>query len=241
MVWRKNSRALKFLFSLGLLVFVLTVSTLQLSAQKELSTADWEEITKDIDYGEKKEKAEEDEEEVEEAAELSNSGDSFWDIFSGISTSPFVSALLIGLASILLILLIIYLISIAQRDRALAQGSSRNLGFNLDEIEENIQESDLERALRLALEAKDYKVALRIYYLSIIKTMNAQSLIRYKKEKTNFDYVRELQEAQLQSHFSAITISFERIWYGNRSIGLEEYTKLQPKFEQFINQLDRGE
>lgn len=241
MVWRKNSSLPKFFITLGLLVLVLAVSTLQISAQKELSTADWEEITKDIDYGEKKEKAEEEEEEVEEATELSDSGDSFWDIFSGISASPFISALLIGLASILLIVLIIYLISLAQRDRALTQGSSRNLGFNLDEIEENVQESDLERALRLALEAKDYKVALRIYYLSIIKTMNAQSLIRYKKEKTNFDYVRELQEAQLQSHFAAITISFERIWYGNRSIGLEEYTELQPNFEQFINQLDRGE
>ncbi len=231
------------LFALGLLMGTLLLSDSALNAQRELSTADWEEITKDIDYGEKKDQTDDEEEDEasEEKLENTDSGKSFWDLFSGISSSPFISALLIGLASILLLLLIIYLISIAQRDRALARGTSRNLGFNLDEIEDNIQESDLERALRLALEAKNYKVALRIYYLSIIKTMNAQALIQYKKEKTNFDYVRELQEAQLQSHFSTITIAFERIWYGDRSIGLEEYSKLQPNFEQFINHLNRGE
>ncbi|MDG1766886.1 MAG: hypothetical protein P8H98_08830 [Flavobacteriales bacterium] len=210
-------------------------------AQNEVSKAEWKEITRDIDYGER-EIEEEEEEEEDQEEELRNDFDmSWWQAIMSFFSEPFMSALLIGLASLVLILLIIFIIIKAQKDSSLRKLKSRNLGFSLEDIEENFHETDLEKALRLALEAEDYKVAVRIYYLIIIKILSENAHIKWRKEKTNFDYVREMNLLQYRAYFSSITLSFERIWYGDSLIGEQEYNLLKPQFERFINKLKHGE
>ena len=241
MAWRKNNNCF-FRLKLFLLCLSLGLALGNFAlAQNEVSRADWKEITRDIDYGER-EIEEEEEEEEDQVEELSEDFDmSWWDAIMSFFSKPFMSALLIGLASIVLILLIIFIIIKAQKDSSLRKLKSRNLGFSLEDIEENFHETDLEKALRLALEAEDYKVAVRIYYLIIIKTLSENAHIKWRKEKTNFDYVRELQLVQYRAYFSSITLSFERIWYGDSLIGEQEYNLLKPQFERFINKLKHGE
>ena len=241
MAWRKNNNCFFRLKQVLLcLLMVLPLGDFAL-AQNEVSRADWIEITRDIDYGER----EIDDEEEEEEDQVDDSSEDFdmswWDAIMSFFSKPFMSALLIGLASIVLILLIIFIIIKAQKDSSLRKLKSRNLGFSLEDIEENFHETDLEKALRLALEAEDYKVAVRIYYLIIIKTLSENAHIKWRKEKTNFDYVRELQLVQYRAYFSSITLSFERIWYGDRLIGEQEYNLLKPQFERFINKLKHEE
>lgn len=109
----------------------------------------------------------------------------------------------------------------------------------LGDIEDNLHESDLERALRLALEAKDYRMAIRIYYLSIIKELSLLERIQWKRDKTNGQYVKEMMEQPDGAAFRALTVSFERAWYSDETIVLQHFNALNPQFQSFINSLKK--
>lgn len=108
---------------------------------------------------------------------------------------------------------------------------------SLEDLEENIHESDLERALRLALEKGDFRMAIRIYYLIIIKELSVRQWINWKKDKTNGQYVREMFGRDEYQHFRSITLDFDRVWYGDVQVGENEYQLLHPRFRQFLDNL----
>ncbi len=109
----------------------------------------------------------------------------------------------------------------------------------IENIEDNLHESDLERALRLALESQDYRLAIRIYYLTIIKELSLKDLIKWKRDKTNGQYVREMMEKPGGNSFRALTISFERAWYSNETIMRSHFEALNPQFQSFINSIKK--
>ncbi|MBL4650568.1 MAG: hypothetical protein JKY03_12625, partial [Aureispira sp.] len=69
----------------------------------------------------------------------------------------------------------------------------RRKPVTLAQIETNLEEADVEGFLKQALVDKNYRLAIRLYYLAIIKELSGKGAIEWKKEKTNGDYRRELQ------------------------------------------------
>lgn len=106
--------------------------------------------------------------------------------------------------------------------------------FTAEEFDETIPESELDRLLREALERNDYRLAIRIHYLMAIKELSQQSLIHWRKEKTNFDYVRELSSTPLYNGFMEITLLFERVWYGDRIINEQRFNDINLTFRNFL-------
>ncbi len=107
----------------------------------------------------------------------------------------------------------------------------------LDEAEENLEGSDLDRFLKDALDKKQFKVAVRIYYLMSIKELMRQNFIVWKKNKTNFEYITEMRERKEFEHFCSLTRAFEIVWYGDVEISESEYAVLSPSFGTFINSI----
>jgi hypothetical protein len=112
--------------------------------------------------------------------------------------------------------------------------------YSLGHLEENLENSDMEHFLALALESGDYRTAIRVFYLTIIKNLHEQKLILWKKEKTNFDYVRELRGSVHYDSFRSATRAFELVWYGNAQIAEKEYLHLEPVFRRFIQNMKNG-
>lgn len=137
-----------------------------------------------------------------------------------------------------LIFLIVWLIvRNSSKNRAVQNANTQISASNLQQLEENLLESDLDRALREALEQKDYRLAIRIYYLAIIKELNAKRIINWKRDKTNGQYVFELLGTDHHAAFRDLTLDFERVWYGEISITETDYQVLSPRFSQFIEGL----
>lgn len=139
---------------------------------------------------------------------------------------------------ILLVGMIIYILVRAFSGSSNTKVSSSSAIVNtLEELEENIHEADLERALRLALEQKNYKLAVRIYYLIIIRDMSSLKLIVWKRDKTNGEYVRELYSKPQYESFRDITLDFDKVWYGDEEVNHSQFEYLQGKFSHFIQSL----
>ncbi len=108
----------------------------------------------------------------------------------------------------------------------------------IDDIEKNIHEADIDRFLREALAAQQYRLAIRLYYLAIIKELSLKGKIQWQRDKTNGAYLREMRnQSQLYSSFSHLTLIFEYVWYSNSGFNQENYAQVEPEFASFLKQI----
>ncbi len=119
----------------------------------------------------------------------------------------------------------------APRNRVIARDGTEITLANLDEY---IHETDLERFLREAMAAANWTLAVRIYFLQIIKHLSEQGAIEWSKEKTNRDYIREMRKHRMHNEFRDVVRHYERSWYGNLTLSAEEYARLEPELKRML-------
>ena len=115
------------------------------------------------------------------------------------------------------------------------KGTVENLDF--DDLENNLQESDLEAYLKDALSKKEHKIAVRLYFLMVIRDLSDKDLIRWKKDKTNRDYLRETSGLSFHAKQREVTQVFERVWYGEFNINASDFNGIQPKFQSLLQDI----
>lgn len=100
----------------------------------------------------------------------------------------------------------------------------------------DITELDTEGLIERAHKANDYKLAIRLYFLDLLKKLNEHGVIVWTKDKTNRDYLSELFSKQYYfDEVRLLTLAYERIWYGEHNPTEESYHQLRTEF-QAINQ-----
>lgn len=205
----------------------------------------WNKKRKAIDYSDKRKerdnnernennaKSSDGDNQVEENSSSSSSGN--WNLNLGPLGQIIMIIGIIGA----LALLVFILVKLGFLDVDTKIARDREAPLVLEDIEENLHESDLEKALRMALEAEDYRMAIRIYYLSIIKELSIRNWIKWKRDKTNGQYVREMVEKPEGKTFRQLTIAFDRTWYSDEDIVLRHYEVLSPQFQLFMNSIKK--
>ncbi len=107
----------------------------------------------------------------------------------------------------------------------------------LAQLEENLHQADLDDFIKRALAQENYALAIRLYYLAILKELSLKNIISWKKDKTNRDYLREMNRTPLAVGFTDLTLIFERIWYGNIILQSQDFIQIAPKFKNFMQQI----
>ena len=100
-----------------------------------------------------------------------------------------------------------------------------------------IPKSALQKALEEAIARKDYREAVRVYFIFIIKDLSEKNWINWEKEKTNYSYLREMQARSEFQDFSESVNIFEIVWYGKREITDKDFKSVQPTFVNLLNKL----
>lgn len=110
--------------------------------------------------------------------------------------------------------------------------------YALDDIENNLHEADINHYLNKAISSADYRVALRLYYLNLLKLLSANAAISWKREKTNGAYLLELSGHPIYGDFSKCTEIFEYFWFNETAlINSEIFGKIRPFFEQTLSKI----
>jgi hypothetical protein len=105
--------------------------------------------------------------------------------------------------------------------------------------EENMEALDLNHLLGKALADGNLRMAIRIYYLRLLKKLDQQGLIAWKKDKTNRDYLGELMAGKTYfDEFRLLTGSYERVWYGEHVLTNDSFQKLAKDFERIDQRLN---
>lgn len=222
-----------------MLIAALMLAPLPYVAQDEtISDESWEQAVEGLDYGNIMRPVPEVVEPSEPYVEPDRSHrDWDWDWrIPGLGT--FGTALLYGLVIIGLAYLLVFLLNrTGASGRSRVKEGDQHKAYSFEELEEYIHETELDRYLRLALEAGDHKAAVRVYYLMTIKALSEKNCIAWKRDKTNFDYVREMRRHPDYQAFRKLTYTFEVVWYGDTEIDQTIYRKVSPDFEAFLNRL----
>ncbi|MBD3636976.1 MAG: hypothetical protein HUJ25_06485 [Crocinitomicaceae bacterium] len=132
-----------------------------------------------------------------------------------------------------LILLIYYLFVNAPR-----KGKKVGDPIALEEINPTeIPLTELQRLLQEALSKGDYRGAVRIYFIFIIRDLAEKKWIRWEKEKTNFHYLREMAGKPEYDEFNRSVSFFEIIWYGKREVDKQKFEEIKPNFTRLLDRL----
>ena len=119
----------------------------------------------------------------------------------------------------------------APRNRMIARDG---VEITLNNLDDYLHETDLDRFLREALAQGNFPLAVRLYYLQIIKNLSEKNAIKWSREKTNRDYQRELRGHRLAEPFREATRMYERVWYGNQSLTAEGYAGMEVKLKEML-------
>ena len=140
------------------------------------------------------------------------------------------------LIGILLFLLIKFFLSV--NARALLYSKTNESVVSLSEEEQIIKHEDIDQLIQNALAAKNYRLAIRYYYLLILKQLSHQQLITWEIQKTNDDYIAELKKEELKTTFGHITWLYDYIWYGDFPIDEPKYRQAELKFSALRKTLE---
>ncbi|MCI2228505.1 hypothetical protein MC378_04950 [Polaribacter sp. MSW13] len=103
--------------------------------------------------------------------------------------------------------------------------------------EEDIHEIDLDTLLKKAIQQENFRLAVRYYYLSILKKLSQNKLIDYHKDKTNSEYLFEIQNKDIRSQFSYLSYVYAYVWYGEFPIEENKFKVVENKYKSFFKSI----
>lgn len=141
------------------------------------------------------------------------------------------------IAGLVLFLLLKFFLKV--NSNAIISNASNKAVVTITEDEELIKNKDLSKLISQAIDNKNYRLAVRYYYLQLLKQLEEKEMIVWEQQKTNEDYNIEIREATLKLSFKKLTRLYDFIWYGSFEINEFEFTKVSSHFESVTKQLNK--
>lgn len=108
----------------------------------------------------------------------------------------------------------------------------------ITDVESNIYEADFKALIASAESENNYRLAIRYYYLYLLKNLSQSGIIEYDVEKTNNDYHYEIASEQIKKEFSYTSYLYNYIWYGEFDIDQVQFKKAKTAFNQFLDAIN---
>ena len=161
----------------------------------------------------------------------------FWNmvgrLFAGAASNTVSRYFFIGLG----VALVIYLIVKAIGTENIFSKKSKETILPYDVITENIHQIDYETELQRLISEKKYRLAVRLLYLQALKKLSDAEIINWQPDKTNYNYLMEITQAELKQDFSKLTHQFDYIWYGDFPVDEHKFEPINRSFNQFNRQI----
>lgn len=99
--------------------------------------------------------------------------------------------------------------------RGLIFGRVKTNEIKIVESDEDISTIDFDELISVAIDKKQYKLAVRYLFLKSLKLLSENGLVELRNNKTNHQYLSEIKNHQIAEVFRNTTSRFEWIWYGD--------------------------
>jgi hypothetical protein len=102
---------------------------------------------------------------------------------------------------------------------------------------ENIHEMNFDQLIDDTKATGNYRLALRYYYLWLLKKLSARAIIDWNWDKTNRDYLYEINDRQLRDNFEYLSYLYDYSWYGEFPLDDASFAKAEKAFKKTLNTL----
>lgn len=93
-------------------------------------------------------------------------------------------------------------------------------------IDEDVHGIDFADRIARAVSSGDYRLAVRLHFLRLLRDLSDSAAIAWRQSKTNHDYLVELEEPSLRMGFERAALMFEYVWYGDFPVDRESYERI---------------
>jgi len=141
---------------------------------------------------------------------------------------------------VLLFILVIYFIFRAVVNKegnwVFGKSSDKNI-IPVTDIEANIHATNFKKLIAEAEDNSNYRLAVRYYYLWLLKKLSVAEIIHYDVEKTNNDYQNEIKILEVKKEFAYTSYLYNYIWYGEFDVNNEQFRKAKRAFDSFLKSI----
>ena len=132
--------------------------------------------------------------------------------------------------------LIIYL---SNNNASLFRSSKKIMGDQADTDPEtdDIFNINYEKEINKAVNAGNYRLAVRLHFLQLLRNLSSKNIIQYAQDRTNFDYILQVQQASWYPLFFRLTRNYEYAWYGHFDIDQYKFDAIRKDFTELQKQL----
>lgn len=138
-----------------------------------------------------------------------------------------------GFAAFLMIYLKNMNVGLFSKRNVLAKGNEE------DTITEDIFAINYQKEIDIATMQGNYRQAVRLMYLRLLKNMSEKNIINYKQDKTNLDYLSDLNQTAYYKDFFHLTRNYEYSWYGQFEVNAIAYKRITGEFNQFERRINQ--
>lgn len=116
--------------------------------------------------------------------------------------------------------------------------SKRTVADTLIYEDEDIENTNFSKHIENAISNHDYRLATRYYYLSLLKKLSDKKAIKYHKDKTNTEYIFEIENTQIREQFSKVSYIYNYVWYGEFPIGALKFKTIVNTYKSILNSIN---
>ncbi len=120
------------------------------------------------------------------------------------------------------------------RGRWFFEKKNESVSIDFSNVEQHIHEANFELLLHEAEQNGDTRQAIRLLYLWLLKVFTDKNFIQWNLDKTNVDYLAEIDDKLLKEQFNYLSYLYNYIWYGGFSINDSEYEDARELFLRHI-------
>lgn len=139
----------------------------------------------------------------------------------------------------LILLAVVYFIvrAILNKESMWIFGRQRKKIYAEDAAQQNIHEMDFDALIAETKATGNYRLAVRYYYLLILKRLSFREIITWHWQKTNSDYLYEIKDSSLRKDFEYLSYLYDYSWYGEFPLDETSFSKAEKAFQKTLNTL----
>jgi hypothetical protein len=122
--------------------------------------------------------------------------------------------------------------------RNILEGKAKKPIVVLTDDEVLIKDKNLSKLIQNAIRDENYNLAVRYYYLLILKKLSEKEVITWQQEKTNEDYIKEISSHNnISNDFKELTLIYDYAWYGEFKINNDKFLNTELKFKNLMTKI----
>ena len=143
------------------------------------------------------------------------------------------------LALVIAVLYLVYILLGEQSFGLFKRNGDQKIGDSENFTTENIADTDLVSLIKIAEQNNDYRLAIRYYYILVLKHLSLKNYIKLEEDKTNAAYYEEIISQNFSENFAYTSYLYNYIWYGEFLINNSDYHKAKDNFIHLIKKIER--